>query len=202
MSPVEDPVMVHDSWLFRMFADNETAFLYRLYAVALKCDQDTEDDLLAVVSASVQHGVLREWIWESFKDQAFIRRDTIRLLFAHFSVTVTRSVENLLSDICQLKSLLLVDKNGQPLTKPAFGHKRRAVESSLKISLEDLTGFDAVEKTRLMANCFKHRDGKTDQEFVDKLGGSPGEVIKFEQEDWPRVFYGLKAFLSGLAEKL
>ena len=72
----------------------------------------------------------------------------------------------------------------------------------MSAEISQLPGYGGNQRARMLGNCFKHSEGKTNDRFVEKYGGVVGEEIKFEKEDWPSMISDTKRLLSEIIAKL
>ena len=113
--------------------------------------------------------------WENYgydpvTEEAFMLHRTERAMFATLAVAIASTTEDLVGLFCD--SLRI-----KPDRRPNWGNRKQALERTLKLRFDDLPGFALNKRARLLGNCFKHRSGKTDTEFVKGLGGEGGVEI-------------------------
>ncbi len=126
---------------------------------------------------------------------------TVRALYASLAVSIASAAENYVGSICRRKNLL-VDAAGHPLARPDWGVKRQKLQDALAFNFDDLEGFVLNKKARLLGNCFKHSDGRRNEQLASQFGGTEGEVIEYENENWRDLIEGTGSFLHGIVSKL
>lgn len=132
-----------------------------------------------------------QWAADHFNDQAYMMHVTKQSMLGSLAVTIASSVENFFGALCEDRGIQLGDRAG-------WGQKRQRLEADLGINFGDLGGVEQVTRVRLLGNCFKHNEGKIDQEFVDGCGGNVGDEIDFDAEDWPTLIDATRRFLLEL----
>jgi hypothetical protein len=133
------------------------------------------------------------WAADHFNDQARMMHVTKQSMLGSLAVTMASSVENFFGALCEDRGILLGDRAG-------WGQKRQRLETSLGILCNTLVGITEVTRVRLLGNCFKHNEGKKDDEFVADFGGVVDEEIDFDAEGWPGLIDATRQFLLAIAE--
>ena len=100
----------------------------------------------------------------------------------NLAVTVATSAETFVDRFCQAMQVSYQDKTGKPIDKPNWGHKKAALERALNVTFEDIDGFEMNCKARVMGNCFKHNEGKADEDFSKRYGGQVGDDLEYNTE--------------------
>jgi len=136
-----------------------------------------------------------DWGYSPQDDDAFVLRQTERVMFANLAVTIASTVESFVSDICASLGIKFTDGTD-------YGRKVKALEKKLGIGFRKLPGYEAQRKARLLGNCFKHAGGKTDERYVKAFGGSEGQVIEYEEEDWVGLLRDVEMFLDAMAAEI
>ncbi len=88
------------------------------------------------------------------------------------------------------------------LRRPNWGDLRKLFETNLNIKFDDVPCFNNVNRVRLLNNCFKHSNGTINEDFAKNSGGTEGDDIEYESEDWEKLISGCKTFLLQLANKI
>jgi hypothetical protein len=144
--------------------------------------QDKEDRISRLEKTAIDTGMddEPEWIYDMANDEFYLDDLSIRILYAGLAVIISSATENLFETICSHYHIKLK-------SRAMWGDKRTALEGKLLISLEDLPGFKLNKRARLMANCFKHSDGRANEELARYTGVRKGDEIKYEIEPWDRI---------------
>jgi hypothetical protein len=146
-------------------------------------------------AAKKDYGQVPEEVMDDMGDDLSLIESTVGDLSASMAVQIASTGERFLGSICHTRALALP-------VRPNWGHKRTAVENHLHLSFDTLPGVGAITRARILANCFKHSAGMTNQEFVDLYGGALGAPIAYENENFHGMIDGTSEFLNSLAEKL
>jgi hypothetical protein len=136
-----------------------------------------------------------EWIYDIVNDEFYLDDQAIRILYASLCVVITSGTENFFETICQHYSIRL-------RRRATWGDKRKALEERLAISFEDLPGFEANKRARLMANCFKHSGGLVDIELAQFSELREGAEIEYEVEPWERIISETEKMLRGICDAM
>lgn len=135
-------------------------------------------------------------------DEAFMLHQTARVMYANLAVTVAASAEAFVDRFCKARKLTYRNKAGKLISRPDWGVKRCALESSLNVEFDSVDGFKLNRKARVMGNCFKHNNGQANEEWVELSGGKIGDDLQYESEDWSEIIDGTRTFLLNLAGML
>src|SRR5271156_3493589 len=119
-------------------------------------------------------------------------------MFANLGVCIAACAENFIIRVCKARVVTCVNKKGQT----DFGIACTSLGASLKSEISQLPGYAGNQRARMLGNCFKHSEGKTNDCFVKKYGGVVGEEIKYEKEDWPLMIADTNRLLSEITAKL
>ena len=149
-----------------------------------------------------EHGEIPEGIWDGLGDRAFSDAETQRIMYAGLASAVASCAENIVGGLCEREEVPIVNKEGKPIGRPNWGHKKGALEQHLKIDFADLEGFRLNKLSRLLSNCFKHNDGLVDAQLAKCPGFTKGEPVGYESQNWPEIIDGSREFLVALAKKM
>lgn len=135
-----------------------------------------------------------QWAADHFNDQAYMMHVTKQSMLwepCRHGCLLGGKLFRRFGALCEDRGIQLRDRAG-------WGPKRQGLEAYLGTSFRDLGGIEQVTRVCLLGNCFKHNEGKIDQEFVDECGGNVGDEIDFDAEDWPTLIYAARRFLLEL----
>jgi len=138
----------------------------------------------------------QHWHGEYLNDEHYMLDAVKNSLLAGLAVAIASTVEKFMGMLCAENSIPLSDR-------PTWGDKRTGVERLTGgVRLDTFGGFGSAKRARLLANCFKHNGGKTNQDWVDAYGGSVDDEIRYEDEDWDTIVEGTQTFLLEVVESL
>jgi hypothetical protein len=120
--------------------------------------------------------------------------EILRTFYGALAVSVTASVENTAKMLCDEYRLTL--PNGAD-----WSQKRAALEPKSG-KFDTIQGFDKATRARLLGNCFKHNESRTNDKWVKAYGGEEGEAMYFIDEKWDEIIKGVESFLMGLVKAL
>ena len=131
--------------------------------------------------------------YDPITEEAIFLESTERVLWASLATAISSTVEASLGELCDSLKLKLPERAN-------WGTKRNALEGEVPITFGSLDGFESVNRARVMSNCFKHNDGRANEEF-SKLSSQPkGEEIDYELEDWDKLIADTQTFLESLSD--
>jgi len=139
-----------------------------------------------------------EFGYDPVEDEAFMLHETERVMFANLAVTIASAAENFIIDICKKRNVNCANDNGET----HFGIACQCLGCSLKVVICELPGYSGNQRARMLGNCFKHAEGKTNERFVRKYGGDLGKRIEYENEDWESAISETETLLSGIVQRL
>jgi hypothetical protein len=183
-----------------MTLQEEITNLTRLHTAILKWAGVAEMDLQGF-RQEVEKRRTPQWDeygYDPIIDEAFMLLGTERVMFANLGVSIAACAENFIIRVCKAREVNCLNKNGQT----DFGIACQCLGCSLKTVISELPGYSGNQRARLLGNCFKHSEGKTNDRFVEKYGGVVGEEIKYEKEDWPSMIADTNRLLSEIIAKL
>ena len=188
-----------DVW-FSMFLPDEISKLRRLLGAIGKWRQvaDTEFDEFQKLCDQKRTPTWDEYGYDPAQDEAFMLLETERVMFANLAVTIASAAENFIIGICKVRGVNYVSDSGET----PFGIACQGLGGSLKAVISELAGYSGNQRARMLGNCFKHSEGKTNQRFVDKYGGSLGEVIEYEKETWEQMIGDTETLLREIVSRL
>jgi len=153
-----------------------------------------------------------EYAWDELDDKYRISNKVKRIMYANVAVSLFAIAEYFLFLLCVNFGIIQVKINesgkteiknsgGKIIKKPNWGNFRKLIETNLNIKLDDIPCFNNVYRVRLLNNCFKHSNGTIDEDFAKNSGGTEGDDIEYESEDWKNLISDCKTFLLQLADK-
>jgi hypothetical protein len=153
-----------------------------------KAEQDIDWDALSDLQ--------REWHENHINDEHYLLHHTAERLYAGLAVSIMATLESILGMLCAEQGVKLGPKAD-------WGDKRKAIQRKLrKKRLDTFVGIAAVTRVRLLGNCFKHNDGKQNQEWVKKYGGKLHDEIEYRNEDWKELVDSIERFLLAVVREL
>jgi hypothetical protein len=182
-----------------MFLPDEISKLRRLLGAIGKWRQvaDTEFDEFQKLSEQKRTPAWDEYGYDPAQDEAFMLLETERVMFANLAVTIASAAENFMIGICKGRKLPC-EKSG----KTDFAVALDSLGKAIGRTISELPGYGGNQRARLLGNCFKHTEGKTNQRFVDKYGGSVGETIEYEKETWEQMIGDTETLLREVVSRL
>lgn len=183
-----------DEGWFGMMLPDEITKLKRLLNAINKW-RNTEDAEFDEFKSKVEANSNPAWAehgYDPLADEAFMMLATERVMFANLSVTIASAAENFLVGICKMRSVNCANDRGET----NFGIACQSLGNSLNVVISDLPGFGGNQRARMLGNCFKHSEGKTNERFVKKYGGDLGETIEYESEHWEEMIAETETLLS------
>ena len=183
-----------NAWFTLMLSD-EIGNLTRLHKAILKWVEVAEMDSQGF-RQEVERRRTPQWDdeYDPISNEASNRLATVRVMFANLGVTIAACAENFIIRICNVRSVTCV--------KGHFGSTCDSLGKSLGVEISQLPGYAGNQRARLLGNCFKHTEGRTDDRFAGKYGGAVGEDIQYEKEDWPSMIAETNGLLSEIIAKL
>lgn len=187
-----------DVW-FSMFLPDEISKLRRLLGAIGKWRQvaDTEFEEFHRLCDQKRTSIWDEYGYDPVEDEAFMLLATERVMFANLAVTIASGAENFIIGICKVRQLPC-ERNGKTELSVALGSLGKAIAQTIS----ELPGYGGNQRARLLGNCFKHSEGKTNKQFVKKYGGAIGEEIEYETEDWPSMIDATETLLNEITRRL
>lgn len=188
-----------DVW-FSMLLPDEIGKLRRLHEAIGKwrIGTDAEFDDFKRQCDQNRNPVWDEYGYDPVQDEAFMLLETERVMLANLGVSIASTAENLIVGICKSRNVNALNNFG--ITD--FGIACQSLGNSLKIVLSKLPGYDGNQRARMLGNCFKHSEGKTNQKFVEKYGGDLGMTIEYEKEDWLGMIADTQTMLTEIISRL
>lgn len=188
-----------DVW-FRMILPDEIAKLRRLHEAICKWRAVADADFEAFERQCEQN---RNPAWDEYgydpaQDEAFMLLQTERVMFANLGVSIASSAENFIIGICRVRGNNFVNDAGESHYGIAF----QSLGSSLNVVISELSGYSGNQRARMLGNCFKHSEGKTNERFAKKYNVPLGEPIEFEKENWPGMIADTDTLLSQVIQRL
>lgn len=193
------PAIHGDDVLFSMFVSDEMSKLRRLLAAIGKWRRlvDTEFEEFQKLCDQKHTSIWDEYGYDPAQDEAFMLLATERVMFANLAVTIASAAENFIIGVCKARKLSC-GKNGKTDLSIALGSLGKAVGQAIP----ELPGYGGNQRARLLGNCFKHSEGKTNGRFVEKYGGAIAEEIEYEKEVWPSMIDATEALLNEITQRL
>jgi len=153
-----------------------------------------------------------EYAWDELDDKYRISNKVKRIMYANVAVSLFAIVEYFLFLLCANFDIIQVKINesgkteiknsgGNIIKWPNWGNFRGPIEKNSNIKFDDIPCFNDVNRVRLLNNCFKHSNGTINGDFAKNSGGTEGDDIEYESEDWEKLISGCKTFLLQLADK-
>ncbi len=199
LSKVPQPKYGDIEWFAIMLPD-EIANLTRLHGAILKWVEVTDKEFQDFRQQAEKRRTPQwdDYGYDPIGDEAFMLLGTERVMLANLGVSIAACAENFIIRVCKTRAVKCVNDKG----KTDFGIACSSLGSSLSVVLSQLPGYVGNQRARMLGNCFKHSEGKTNDSFVKKYGGTVGEEIEFEKEDWPSMIADTKTLLSEIIGKL
>jgi hypothetical protein len=160
---------------------------------------------------------VNEYDWDILADERYILDKTNRVMYATIAVALFAVFEDFLFSLCVCAELLKVDiektkdgkekrtikdYNDKEINKPNWGQYRDLIKNNMNIQFDDISCHYSIQKVRLLNNCFKHSDGNIDDNFSKSYGGSIGDDIPYESENWQELIENCKTFMLKLTDKV
>jgi hypothetical protein len=182
-----------EEFLFAMIATDEIDKLTWLYGAILKWDQESSKEFDEFqIEAKKRHSDLRDqYGYDPVEDEAFMLRETMRVMLANLGVSIAACAENFIVSYCKARGLNCLNSNGQT----EFGIACGSLSKALKVEISKLPGYKGNQRARLLGNCFKHSESQKNDRFVEKFGGTVGEEIEYEKENWPSLIEETRTLL-------
>ncbi len=73
-------------------------------------------------------------------------------------------------------------------------------EKAIRESLSRMDGHASYNRARILANCFKHAEGKVTEDYITASsdGLSLGDEVDFMKEDWPQLIDNTQRLIISL----
>ena len=122
------------------------------------------------------------WAAQNFEDEAFVIHRTKQAMLGSLAVSIFAAVEAFVGAMC-------LDRGVKLKKRTLWGTKKKKLQDNLDVKFRDLDGFTEADRARVLGNCFKHNEGKANDEFVKVFAGqlAEDEEIDFESYDWPQL---------------
>lgn len=126
--------------------------------------------------------------WHGEED--FRINETARIMYAGLAISTASHIESCFEGFGKRCGITLPDRAN-------WGMKKERLEERIggKDCLSSVSGNEDAKRVRLLGNCFKHNDGKTNAEFVQAFGGTVGDEIDYEREPWDELITSVGRFL-------
>ena len=121
--------------------------------------------------------------YEPVEDEAVMLLETERAMWATLGVSIASVAENFVIRVYNDRSVPHRTKQHET----SFHVASTRLNWILGSDICTLQGYAENQQTRMLGNCFKHTEGRTNKRYVDKFGGDTDLVIAYEREDWPRL---------------
>jgi hypothetical protein len=184
-----------DGAFLEMLISDEIAKLFRLHAAISKW-HDWAKIQLGEFQRRMETKRTDKWDvydYDPVRDEAAALLNTERAMWGSFAVAVTAIVEHVMEVTCVLRHIGLSDRAD-------WGAKKGKIESALQIQFKAISGVQEATRARLLANCFKHRGGKTDAEWVKMYPDDRIDAdLEYEREDWLGHVKSVRTFLTSLS---
>jgi hypothetical protein len=199
MSNLPKPKYGDDVW-FAMILPDEIAKLTRLHNAILKWSELTDKKFQEFRQQSEKQRTTQwdEYGYDPVSDEAFMLLGTERVMFANLGVSIAASAENFIVRLCKERGVNCVNGKGQT----DFAIACISLGNALGVVISDLPGYSGNQRARMLGNCFKHSEGRRNERFVEKYGGTLGEEIEYEKEDWPGMIGDTRTLLAEIVAKL
>lgn len=198
LSKLSQPKYGDNVW-FAMILPYEIANLTRLHGKVLKWVEITDKEFQESRQQAEKRCMPQwdEYGYDPISDEAFMLLGTERVMFANLGVSIAACAENFIIRVCKARGVKCVNGKGQT----DFSIACTSLGTSLKIGIFQLPGYSGIQRARMLGNCFKHSEGKTNDSFVKKYGGVVGKEIEYEKEDWPSMIADTNRLLSEIIGK-
>ncbi len=191
------------SELYRLITKRHTDIVVLIDEAHRGWKQGADERLLNIVEGYRKEDIeISPSYLEQLNIESSLLQETERVMFAGLAVAIASVTENIVGGMCKHLNLPLVKSDGTRIERPNFGNKQTAIEKHLGIKFCRLTGFDGNRLARLLANCYKHSEGRVNQELAKAFRRTKGEVIAYEKENWGHMISETKLFLDGLGARL
>ena len=156
-----------------------------------------EVDALAAIDLGEMSEEQRHWHGENVNDSYYSIDVTKDALFGGLAVNAASTVENIMRMLCNEYKVALRERAN-------WCHMEQGLARLIGgVRLSDVPGFDSADRSRILANCFKHNGGTVNQEYIDKIAPRPlDEVIRYRDENWGATFNGIQKALLALVQRL
>jgi len=162
----------------------------------------TDNDAVAHMKKwEASWGEVPSEIYDWGADERSWARDAARVMYAGLAVAVASLAENTLAHVNRRKGVVYLDKKGKLISRPDWGIHRQAFENRFNVKLDSFTGYPSVHRARLLANSFKHRDGKRNAADCAVIGGRVGSEIEYERQPWDRMLRWTRTFLKRVVSR-
>ncbi len=127
---------------------------------------------------------------------------TCRLMYATLAVSLSAVAENFLRSACLGLHNTKLRNRIAAKERSDWGYIQRKVESISNIKYNGINHFEAMHKVRVLNNCFKHNRGRINKLYAKNIGGSVGDQIEYEKENWETIISECHAFLDTFVSRL
>lgn len=187
-------------WYGVLMADSVNR-LTRHHAAIKKWNELVQVELrdLAAETAGKRHPAWEEHGYDPVGQEAEVLLDTERAMFGSLGVAIAATAENFIVGICKDRKIPLTDEDGES----DFGIICCNFNAALKVIVSSLPGYAGNQRARLLGNCFKHNDGRTDARFAKKYKEeTEGRIIAFEAEEWDGMISATETLLREIVQRL
>jgi hypothetical protein len=143
-----------------------------------------------------------EYDWDNIGNEAYMVEKTEMLMYANIAVSLFAVAENFLRILCLNLDGTEVYRQIRAMDRPNWGNVRNALEQNCNIKYDEIENFEAIDKVRILNNCFKHNSGRPNDEYIKKYDGDCIEEIAYEKEDWSTTVSECKNFLLILTNQV
>lgn len=193
------PSRFGDDAFVSMILPDEINKLKRLHGVICRWREVADEELKEFERTNEQK---RNSAWAEYghgpvQDEAFILLETERAMYASLGVAIASTAENLIIRIGEVRGLPHSKGN-----KTDFSVALNSLRQATAEAVSDLPGYSGNQRARKLGNCFKHCEGKANEEFAAKYNVGIGETIEYEQEDWVSMIVDTETLLLEIIQRL
>jgi hypothetical protein len=134
----------------------------------------------------------RELRAQEISDDYFMVHLAKNALFAGLSVAITATIESFLKMLGKDQSRWFI-----PIQDP-----KKLPSGNTVVKVDDLAGYDSVNRIRLINNCYKHEGGKVSNILATSYGFVRGEEIAYEKEDWSTIINDAQTFMLEIVRRV
>jgi len=149
-----------------------------------------------------EHPEPSEYAAELLSDEYYIADRSERLMYGVLAVALTSAIEYSTLEICKA-TRVQIQKQKNDRT-PKWKVIWDSIKKQSNILFDSIKGHKAVNKIRILNNCFKHNGGATNTELACEFPGEYeiGTDILYEKENWECLLKDCRTFILELASRM
>jgi len=164
--------------------------------------RDTQHAEYARIEKWANQPDIPDEIAEWASDDRYEADRLVSVMYASLAVAIFAFAENTLACINRQLGIKYKDKEGRPIKRPDWRHRKIAFDKKCDVKSSEWSGFESVDRARILANCFKHNHGRKNDQAVKILKGKRGDEIAYMKQDWKEMLQGVRTFLIRAADQV